>query len=929
MKRAILLLLLLFGVSSRSQEFIRGIKLLEKTENFNKEKAWDSAYDSGKESLSIFENLQNDSLISKVANELIYTTNYINYGEHSQYFKLAKEKSIKTKNPKLLANVYYMKGRSHYENREMGEALPHFLKVDSLADYHDFLNETVVKAVMARSEISRTTFTHEGVEQGHDLQLQALELAKNINSEALINDIYLRLADMNCLIENYPEAKRYLNLAFTYYKKEDKVERMARVYLVYMNYYYAVDDYDSAGKKLEESIAYLTPKNNSEQLASMVTAYGTFFRKRRKDCNKALVQFEKAKIIYESIDLKLSDRYMYLMEGMGLCYAEIKNFEKAYIFYQKAYETKRDLVNKANNQLTRDLETKYQSEKKEQQITLLAYQNKLADQQNKNERLLFIGGLFLLGIASLFFFFQLRNRQKINRKLKELDQAKSTFFANISHEFRTPLTLINGPIEDQLTSSKLSKSERKNLNIALRNTQRLKGLVDQLLSLSKLESKNLKLQVQHGNLTQFLLSQVEAFTFSCSEKNLFYNIYIQKDEIVDWFDRDVIEKILYNLIGNAVKYTSEQGIINVKGSRNSSVYEICVQNSGNYISTEEREKIFERFYKSNSKSPGAGIGLALTKELAELHRGTISLNNEAKEFTEFIVKVARNKEAFQANEIFCGNISKMEETILSQEILGLEKTIIIPEDAPILLIVDDNAEIRDYVSSIFETTYIILCAKDGKDGFEKALEQLPDIVISDVMMPVEDGFELTKKLKENQLTSHIPVILLTAKNQVTSKLEAMGIGADAYVTKPFNPQLLRANVDNLIENRRKLQQRFAQEVILTPKDIAISSEDEKFLERLQKVLDEKLTNSDFSAEKFSSQMAVSRMQLYRKLKALTGQSSTEFIRSQRLKLALTLLKTNKISISEVGYTVGFSDPSYFTKCFKQEFGKSPTEFISK
>ncbi|WP_157429262.1 hybrid sensor histidine kinase/response regulator transcription factor [Aequorivita sublithincola] len=930
MKRALFLLqLLLLGISATSQSYDRGLKLLAKADNFNKEKVWDSAYTSAKESLTIFKNLQNDSLVAKAALELFYTTNNINYGEQSQYFDLALQNALKVQKPTLLAAVYYMKGRTHFENRDMGEAQPYFLKVDSLANQYDFLNETIVKAVMARSEISRITFTHDGVEIGHDLQLQALELAKKINSEELINDLYLRLSDMNGLIENYPEAKRYVDLAFNYYIKEDNVERMARVYLTYMNYYYAVDDYDNAGKKLEEGIEYLSNKNNPEQLASMLTAYGTYFRKRRNDCSKALIQFEKAKTIYDEIDLKLSDRYMYLMEGMALCFAETNNFEKAYIFYQKAYETKRDLVKKENNDLTRELETKYQSEKKEQQIALLASQKLLIEQQNKNDRLIFLGSILLFGIVSLFIFFQYRTRQKTNGKLKELDKAKSTFFANISHEFRTPLSLINGPIEDQLSSKKLSPNERKNLNMALRSAQRLEDLVDQLLALSKLESKNLNLQVQNTNLPQFLVAQAEAFSFSCSEKNISYTIHIEKDEVVDWFDRDVLEKIFYNLIGNAIKYTPEQGTITIEGSRSNNQYEITIENSGNFIKAEEREKIFERFYKSTTLSPGAGIGLALTKELTELHHGTILVNSEKGGLTTFTVQIPINKNAFESNEIFCAAISKTEEFSPTQEIVNLEKSIVIPEDAPILLIVDDNEDIRDYVSSIFETIYIVLSAKDGKEGFEKALEHIPDIVISDVMMPVEDGFELTKHLKENQLTSHIPVVLLTAKNQVTAKLEGMGIGADAYVTKPFNPQLLRANVDNLIENRRKLQQRFAQEVILAPKDIAVSSEDEKFLERLQKVLDEYLTNPDFSAETFAAEMAVSRMQLHRKLKALTGQTTTEFIRSQRLRLASKLLKVDKISISEVGYAVGFNDPSYFTKCFKQEFGSSPSEYLSK
>ena len=248
MKRAItILLLLFFGISATSQSYNRGITLLKEAEDFNKEKSWDSAYTSAKKSLTIFKRLQIDTLVAKAALELLYTTNHINNGEHFHYFDLALESALKVNKPTFLADVYYMKGLIHYENREMGEAQPYFFKVDSLANHHGFLNETVVRAVMARSEISRITFTPHGVELGHDLQLQALELARKINSEKLISDLYLRLADMNELIENYPESKRYVDLAYNHYKNEDDVERMARVYLVYMNYYYAVDDYDKAG----------------------------------------------------------------------------------------------------------------------------------------------------------------------------------------------------------------------------------------------------------------------------------------------------------------------------------------------------------------------------------------------------------------------------------------------------------------------------------------------------------------------------------------------------------------------------------------------------------------------------------------------------------------------------------------------------------
>ena len=257
-----------------------------------------------------------------------------------------------------------------------------------------------------------------------------------------------------------------------------------------------------------------------------------------------------------------------------------------------------------------------------------------------------------------------------------------------------------------------------------------------------------------------------------------------------------------------------------------------------------------------------------------------------------------------------------------------ETSVIANEDAPILLIVDDNQDIRNYVSSIFESSFTIHTAGNGKEGWQLAEELVPDVVVSDVMMPKEDGFSLAQRIKESELTAHIPVLLLTAKTEDESKLKGAEAGADAYLTKPFSSKLLKATVKNLLDTRRKLQQRFAQEVILKPKDISVSSTDEQFLNRLQKVMDKEMTKPDFSSEGFSKAVGVSRMQLHRKLKALTGQTTSEFIRSQRIKAAAQLIKTEKISFAEVGYTVGFNDPSYFARCFKQEMGVSPSEYAN-
>ena len=541
---------------------------------------------------------------------------------------------------------------------------------------------------------------------------------------------------------------------------------------------------------------------------------------------------------------------------------------------------------------------------------------------------------YLIAFAALvYFYFYLKYKQNVaHNKLKaieEIDIAKSNFFANVSHELRTPLTLIKGPVEDQLASGKLTKNERKNLLNAQNNTQRMEALVEQLLALSKLESGIVKLKVQPGNLSKYIAAQAEAFSFSTHEKNIQYTIETSTNNGVDWFDRDIMETILFNLVGNAVKYTPEKKSITITGTKEGSYYSLKVENTGSYLSPEEQQKVFERFYQINEQISGTGIGLSLTKELIELHKGSISVASNKKGVTTFSVKIPVEKQFYETFEILTENQDSQEKPQFTSpsEISKSEK--LASEDAPILLIVDDAPEIRNYITSIFEGTYKVYAAINGAEGFSLAKKQIPDVIISDVMMPDKDGFTLTKELKEDPLTSHIPIILLTGKSKVTDKLAGLGIGADAYLTKPFSPQLVKATAENLIENRRKLQERFSQDATLRAKDISISSADEQFLNRLQEVIDKNITDPEFTTEDFSKAMLVSRMQLHRKLKALSGQSTTEFLRSQRLKLAANLLKNENSTVSEIAYKIGFNNASYFSTCFKKEFGCSASEYVAQ
>ncbi|HBI01204.1 response regulator, partial [uncultured Flavobacterium sp.] len=507
------------------------------------------------------------------------------------------------------------------------------------------------------------------------------------------------------------------------------------------------------------------------------------------------------------------------------------------------------------------------------------------------------------------------NKIKTANKISELNEMKSRFFANISHEFRTPLTLIKSPVQ-QLQASATDEKQKSQLNLVDKNADRMLELVDQLLELSKLDSGTFKLILKEGNLSDFLKSIAEPFAFQAKENNLSFHTNIQTSNQNHFFDKDVIQKIVSNLLSNALKYTPENHSIHFTSSFEKDSLLLSVSNSGVKLKKEELPKLFERFYQKTDAQNGVGIGLALIKELVDLYQGNVStlLDNDKLTF----------------NISLPLTVSKDENILIATEQLQLTKNSSeTDEELPILLIVDDNAEIRSVLNDLFSDEYRIIEAEEGEIALRLAQQEIPDCIISDVMMPKLDGFAFTKAIKSNELTSFVPVILLTAKTSEEAHLEALKSTADAFLTKPFNHNIVKATVHQLISERKKLQQRYSQELILKPVDIIINSVDEKFLQKLQTILDTQLANADFTAEEFATQIGISRMQLHRKLKSLFGVSATEFIRNERLKNAAELLKKGNGNISEIAYSVGFNEISYFSRCFKDHFGCTPTEYAEK
>ncbi len=524
----------------------------------------------------------------------------------------------------------------------------------------------------------------------------------------------------------------------------------------------------------------------------------------------------------------------------------------------------------------------------------------------------------------LFFTYALNLRKRLAEQerdvLIKMNAMKSRFFANISHEFRTPLTLIKSPVQS-LQAEIQDESQIKKLQLIDKNASRMLELVDQLLELSKLDSGSLQLILKEGNIALFLNSILELFAYQAKESNIFFSSNVQINTENHYFDKDIIEKIISNLLSNALKYTSESEKINFESKIENNHLRILVSNSGSDIKKEEVSKLFERFYQKNQTNQGVGIGLALVKELVELYKGKIETNleNSVLSFIIYIPLENANENSLLLSKNEKNYLPKTNEDLtISVENFNSE--------LPILLIIDDNQDVRTVIASVFENDYQILEAKNGNQGLKSAKVAIPDCIISDVMMPIMDGFEFTKLIKNDELTSFIPIILLTAKSSDDAHLEGLNSTADAYLTKPFNNEILKATVNQLIAERKKLQTRYSQELVLRPVDIVINSIDEKFLEKLQQVLDKEISNSEFTSDNFATSVGMSRMQLHRKLKSLLGVSATEFLRNERLKTAIVLLEKGNGNISEIAYSVGFNDLSYFTKCFKEVYNATPSEF---
>ena len=572
---------------------------------------------------------------------------------------------------------------------------------------------------------------------------------------------------------------------------------------------------------------------------------------------------------------------------------------------------------------------------------------------------LFILLVIFVAVYILFTIYRLKHEVSVEQQVSDI---KLRFFTNISHELRTPLTLIAGPVEYVLKNSKLPEDAREQLVVVERNTNRMLHLVNQILDFRKIQNKKMKIQVQRVNVVAFVRKVMDNFESLAEEHNIDFLFETEKDELYLWVDEDKLEKIVFNLLSNAFKYTPGGKLIRVFIHEDEGTVSVGVQDQGIGIAENKKKSLFVRFENLVDKNlfnqASTGIGLSLVKELVEMHKAVISVDSKLGEGSCFKVDFLKGKEHYDDTVEFILEDSATSSSMTIPAPVMDATASVIPivnpdediqdeesEEASnkeVMLLVEDNQELRVFLRTIFSSTYRVVEAADGMEGWSKALKFVPDIIISDVMMPEKDGIEMTKELRADMTTSHIPIVLLTAKTSIESKLEGLEYGADDYITKPFSATYLKARVENLLSQRRKLQSLYRDNLmnnthvssLSTSEEAATEEEklpdmspnDRKFMDKLVELMEANMDNGDLVVDDLVREVAVSRSVFFKKLKTLTGLAPIEFIKEMRINRAAQLIETGEFNMTQISYMVGINDPRYFSKCFKSKLGMTPTEY---
>lgn len=881
-------------------------------------------------------------------------------------FIQANEVNKQVNDYEIFGSVYYNLSNIHYELGNYDSALVYIEKAKA-----HFLSHNDSTGYAAAQYLSIGVLTDKGnyylaLKNG----LEAREIFRQKNNRTW--EIYTLnlLSNVYVILERYSESIAMLYECIKYYKQTNnkKFEGVAERYMA--DVFLEMEKYDSAQVHIQNSLTLVSKEDFVPEQAKSFYSKGNI-QLGIKKYEDALISYSKGLDLADSInDGGLQAQ---IQVGLGQCYYRLKQYDNsikslqkvldfsipagewvtgrdAYKFLSLAYEQKHapekaleyyksfvtynDSISKEEkNKQFAELSSKYEAEQKEKEIELLKRENDISESNRKKTVIIFI--LVLFGAVSILIFFWILNQKnkQLLQSQKEVVKAKNRFFANISHEFRTPLTLMLGPLY-QILGNKGSNIFREQLILVQNNAKKLLKLVNQILDLSKLEAGKYELNPIRGEFVSFIKKTVGSFESLAESKNVNLIFETELETLLIWFDADIIENIINNLLSNAIKHEPNGGevifslIVEKQINQDNLIF--AIHNKGSVIPKNELDKIFERFHQSKKNSivhhdfKGTGIGLSFTKELVDLLKGQIEVASNQEYGTKFTVEIPF--EESDSDDLIS------EQTIQSEkiendlpEVSTLKQTEPSTEFEHSVLVVDDNPDVLNFIISCLTNQYKIHSASNGEEGIGVAINHVPDLIISDVMMPIKDGLELTNSLKNNEATSHIPIILLTAKTSEESRLEGLKTLVDDYLAKPFNPEELLVRVANLIETRKRLREHYSRYVKYSSDAKDIRSLEDVFLDKISKIIEENISNEDFSIEELSLNLGLSRSQLHRKLTALTNMSASQFVRNFRLNRAKLLLEGHAGSISEIAYMVGFNSPIYFNKCFKEYFGITPSE----
>ena len=855
------------------------------------------------------------------------------------FFEMGMEMARQSNDKFLLAQGCYHLSRAHEGKNDFTKAKE--LLSQALALYEQLgLQKNIANCYTSFGRICQETGNYS---EGLRYYFQSLRIKEQINDQRGISVTLTNIGNLYLTTSKYDEAADHfsralkidsmnndregifinlLNIGVAHQKKGSYEKALEK-------FYAALDEAKALG--YEEDVALLLGNIGStlrqqgkldESLRSLLEAHKIQTENNFDDAHtlndiaETFLEMQKpaetkkyAQMAIESSKKSESLRqHRYGLLNLSIAYEKLGDFKNAYDALTQSEKLKDSMFNMDKAKQMDELQVQYESEKKEQTIQLLTEQKAAA---NFRRNAYLAGGVFIALLLLLLYNHQ-RVRSRKNRQMfekgQEVEKMKSSFFSNISHEFRTPLTLILGPIEMIRAETKDPKINNQ-LNVMQGNANRLLSLINQILDLSKLESGKLTLDLARRDLVSVVKGVTMTFHSMAESRQIQLDMDIEADHLELNFDIEKIETVLINLLSNAFKFTPDKGRIEVKmnsftDKKQESFCRIIVRDTGQGIPATDIPHVFDRFFQSvNARDvpyEGSGIGLALSKELVELHKGEIKVESRVGEGTDMIIILPIEKEAKGKGQEARGipiAIGRQEATKVTRQTVqqALQETYspaeepIQNEEAPILLLVEDNESVMNYLKDILRSSYRLLEAKDGAAGIEIARETIPDLVISDVMMPKKNGYEVCEFLKKDENTSHIPIILLTAKSSLEDKMQGLQIKADDYLTKPFVPRELLARAENLIDSRRQLREKFNRELVLKPGDVALSSIDETFLKKVMQVVEENMADEQFTMDQLGKKVGMSRSQIHRKLHALTNQSATQFIRSFRLKRAMDMI----------------------------------------